>query len=305
MVGGFDHVEIMFDDDDAVALFHQGVEDFEEFANIFEMEAGGGFIEDVERVAGGAPGEFLGEFDALGFAAGQGGGLLADLDVAEADFEQHGELFADGRHGLEEFDAVFDCHVQHVGDGFALEFHFQGFAVVAVAVADVAGDIDIGQEVHFDLDQAVARAGFAAPAFDVEAEAAGFVAAGQRFRQAGEPIADVGEAAGIGRGVGARGAADGGLIDVDHLVEVVQPIKVIVRGGEHAGAVQFAGGGVVECIDGEGGFAAARHAGDAGEGAQRDAGGDALQIVAAGVLHGEFLARSLAALGRHRDGAAA
>ena len=46
------------------------------------MQAGGGFVEDVERSAGVAFGEFQGEFDALGFAAGEGGGGLAEADVA-------------------------------------------------------------------------------------------------------------------------------------------------------------------------------------------------------------------------------
>lgn len=41
------------------------------------MQAGGGFVEDIERSAGVAFGEFEGEFDALGFAAGEGSGGLA------------------------------------------------------------------------------------------------------------------------------------------------------------------------------------------------------------------------------------
>ena len=68
-VGGLDDVEIMLDHDHAVALLDEAVEDFEELADIVEMEAGGGFVEDVERVAGGAAAEFLGELDALGLAA--------------------------------------------------------------------------------------------------------------------------------------------------------------------------------------------------------------------------------------------
>lgn len=46
------------------------------------MQACGGFVEDVECSAGVALGEFQGEFDALGFAAGEGGGGLAEADVA-------------------------------------------------------------------------------------------------------------------------------------------------------------------------------------------------------------------------------
>jgi hypothetical protein len=39
-----------------------------------------------------------------------------------------------------------------------------------MALAGLAGDIDVGQEVHLDLDDAIALAGLAAPALDVEAE---------------------------------------------------------------------------------------------------------------------------------------
>ena len=74
----------------------------------------------------------------------------------------------------------------------ALELHLQRLAIVALAVADVAGDVDVGEEVHLDLDQAVARAGLAAAALDVEAEAAGLVAARLALGQAGEPVADAG-----------------------------------------------------------------------------------------------------------------
>src|SRR3546814_5166591 len=41
----------------------------------------------------------------------------------------------------------------------ALELYFEGFAIVARAVADVAGDVDVRQEVHFDLQHAVALTG--------------------------------------------------------------------------------------------------------------------------------------------------
>ena len=155
--------------------------------DVVEVEAGGGFVEEIERAAGGALGEFLGELDALGFAAGQRGGLLADLDVAEADALQRIHLVAHGRHGAEEFGGFVDGHVQHIGDGLVLELDVQRFTVVALSVAGIAGDIDIGQEVHLDLDDAIALAGFAAATLDVEGEASGFIAAGLGFGQPCEP----------------------------------------------------------------------------------------------------------------------
>jgi hypothetical protein len=94
-VGGLDDVEIMLDHDDGVALLDERVEDFEEFADVLEMQAGGGLVEDVQRVAGRAAREFLGELDALRLAARERRRLLADLDVAETDLDQHRHLVAD------------------------------------------------------------------------------------------------------------------------------------------------------------------------------------------------------------------
>jgi hypothetical protein len=39
----------------------------------------------------------------------------------------------------------------------------QRLAVVALPPADVAGHVDVGEEVHLDLHQPVSGAGFAAP----------------------------------------------------------------------------------------------------------------------------------------------
>src|SRR6266508_5374936 len=122
---------------------------------------------------------------------------------------------------------------------FALEQHLERLAVVAFALADVAGDVDVGQKVHLDLDHAVALAGFAAPALDVEGEAAGLVAARLRLRQAREPFADRGEFAGIGRRIAARRAADRRLVDVDHLVEMLEALDAVVRGRGLGGAVEL------------------------------------------------------------------
>src|SRR3546814_7721535 len=70
----------------------------------------------------------------------------------------------------------------------------------------------------------------------------------------------------LGRRVGAGGAADGRLVDVDHLVAIFEAGHLVVRAGDDAGAVEGAGGRRIEGVDGEAGLARTRHAGDAGEG---------------------------------------
>jgi hypothetical protein len=68
-----------------------------------------------------ALGQLLGQLDALRLAARQRRGLLADLDVAQADALQRHQLVAHGRHGREELRAFLHRHVEHIGDRLALE----------------------------------------------------------------------------------------------------------------------------------------------------------------------------------------
>ena len=53
-VGGLDHVEVVLDDDDGVALLDQAVEHLEQLLDVREVQAGRRLVEDVERAAGGA-----------------------------------------------------------------------------------------------------------------------------------------------------------------------------------------------------------------------------------------------------------
>ena len=44
-VGGFDHVEVVFDDEHGIAEVDESLEHFEEFSDIVEVKACGGFVE--------------------------------------------------------------------------------------------------------------------------------------------------------------------------------------------------------------------------------------------------------------------
>ena len=48
MVGCSDDVGVVLDDDDGVASVEEGAEGGEEFLDVVEVEAGGGFVEDEE-----------------------------------------------------------------------------------------------------------------------------------------------------------------------------------------------------------------------------------------------------------------
>ena len=76
-VGGLDDVEVVFDDDDGVAMIAQPVQHRQQLRDIVEMQAGGGFIQYIECLAGVAPGKFARQLDALCFTAGQCGRILS------------------------------------------------------------------------------------------------------------------------------------------------------------------------------------------------------------------------------------
>src|SRR5213075_1298661 len=175
------------------------------------------FVEDVDGAAGGPPLQLGGELHPLRLATGEGRRRLPETDVAEPDVDQRGEVPGDGGYGGEELGGLLDRHVEDVGDGLALEVHLERLAVVARAVADLARDVDVRQEVHLDLDGAVTRARVAAAAFDVEGEPSRHVAADLGLGRLGEQRAHVVEHAGVGRRVAPGRAPDRPLVDVHDL----------------------------------------------------------------------------------------
>ena len=136
---------------------------------------------------------------------------------------------------LEELGRLLHRDVERVGDREAAVLHLERLAVVAAAAARVAGDEDVGEEVHLDAQHAVALARLAAAALHVEREAPGLVAARARVGQAGVELAQEREDAGVRRRVRARRAADGRLVDRDDLVDVVEPLDA--RRTRRSGAV--------------------------------------------------------------------
>src|SRR6266702_5981419 len=124
-VGGLDDVEVVLDDEQGAAALDEFAEGAEELGYVVEVEAGGGLVEDVEGSAAGFGGGFVsgavgdgagggevrGVFDALGFAAGERGGGLAEADVAEAYFVEDVELVDDFGDAGEVGEGFLDGHV--------------------------------------------------------------------------------------------------------------------------------------------------------------------------------------------------
>ena len=91
-VRGFNHIEIVFDDQERCAGFEKFAESGEKFGDVVEVQAGGGLVENVEDALIFCASKVRGELQALGFAAGKRRGGLAEAQIAQADFVQHAEL---------------------------------------------------------------------------------------------------------------------------------------------------------------------------------------------------------------------
>ena len=205
-------------------------------------------------------------------------------------------------HRLEELGRLLDRHVQDLGDRLALVVHLERVGVVPGAVADLAGHVHVGQELHLDLDRAVAGTSLAAAALDVEREPARLVAADLGLGRLGKQLPHVVEDPGVGGRVGPRGAADRPLVDVHHLVQLAHPgdPRVLARHGTVA--VQLLGQRVVQDLVDQRGLAGPGHAGHRDQAAQRERHVDVAQVVLGGALDHDLAALvRLPPLLWHRD----
>ena len=264
-VGGLDDIEVVLDDHHGVAVFAQSMQYAEQLLDVVEMQAGGWLVQNIQGAPGVSARQLARQLYPLRLAARKGGRRLPKLDVREAYRHQRFQLAGNAGHRLEQGQRIFHGHFQHVVDGMSLVGYGQGFAVVAFAVANIAGHVDVGQEVHFDLDQTVALTGLAAPALDVEAEAPRRVTASAGFGHLSKQFPQRGKQTGVGGRIAARRAADGRLVDVYHLIEQIQSANLLERGGLLAGAIEVGRGQPIQGVVDQGRFARDGNAGNADE----------------------------------------
>ena len=140
----------MLDDDHGISLVDQATQDRQQAPHVLEVQAGGRLVEDVDGVAGRPLRQFGRQLDPLCLAPGERRCRLTEPDVTEAHVHQGLHVPGDRGMLLEEPERLLAGHVEHVGDGAALELDVERVPVVAGPVADLAGHVHIGQEVHLD-----------------------------------------------------------------------------------------------------------------------------------------------------------
>ena len=189
VVGVADGFFVVLDDEDGVAEVAEGFERGDEALVVALVEADGGLVENVEDAAK-ARADLGGEADALAFAAGEGGGVAVEGEIAEADgveeLQALDDFFAEafGDEGLARGEADGAGAIEgavhgergEFGDGHAVDFDGEGFGAEALAVAD--GAVGGRHVLHHPLAVGVGAGffeGIAEPGEDaVEAGARGF-----------------------------------------------------------------------------------------------------------------------------------
>ena len=203
---------------------------------------------------------------------------MAETQIAEADFVEHAEFRRHLRHGSEKCERFADGHLQNIVDIFAVEADFEHGAFEARAAAFFANEFDVGEKLHFDGDGAVALAGFAAAAGNVERKMAGGEAAALGVGRVGENFANGVERFQIGGWIRTRRASDRRLIDDHDFADFGIAFDAIAEFLD-AAAVALGGERFVKNVVDERRFAGAADAGDDGERLERNHQIDVLQIV--------------------------
>ena len=241
----------------------------------------------------------------MGLAAGEGGGGLSQADVAQAHVPHGLQFGLDAGEVDEKLQRLVHGHVEDVGDALAAKGYLQGFPVVAAALADLAGDGDIGQELHLDLVVSIALAGLAAASLHVEGEPARRIAAHPGFGKTGEQVPDGGEGPGVGGRVAPRGAPDGRLVDVHDLVHALYAQELAVLAGYVPALVDHLVQFLVQDLVDQAAFAGTGNAGDADQSSQWEGNVDVTKVVLAGALDQQLTAAAVAPVLGERDDLAA
>ena len=126
---------------------------------------------------------------------------MSESYIAKTDVHKRLKLSMNRRYGLEEFECVFNGHIEHFSDISTLVLDLERFSVVALPFADITGNVDVGQEVHFHFGDAITLAGLTASSSHIEAKSAGFIATRSRFLCARKQLSYGSENACIGRRV--------------------------------------------------------------------------------------------------------
>ena len=242
-IRGPDDFQIMFDDEQTVALIHQFLKDFEENGDVIEMQAGGGFVENEQgfftRAESFAFQHVTDQLKPLTFAATERVDGLAKFQIPEPHrskpAEEGGHCGNFGFSGMifKKRDRFCDREIEDIGDAQSIAADAQRGGGVAAAIALRALHVEIAEKLHFHLFESRAHAALAAAGTRVETEISRGEFIGFGVRGFGENLADDFKGPEIDGGSAAWGAAEWILIHHDQLAEVFCTLNFLAISGLH------------------------------------------------------------------------
>ncbi len=282
--------------------------------DVIKVQAAGGFIEQEQtaffrhtsrrNAAARRRGQVTGQFQPLRFAARQGGYRLPKFHIFQTHVSQGAQPPLHIAQAGEKVQRLAYGHVQDVVNGrrTAQVFNadFQNFRPEAFAIAVGAAQIDVRQELHFDVFEPRAAAGGTAPVATVEAECAGRIAA--FFGKFGlcKQLADGVECADITGRIRTCRFPDRGLVNHHHIGQLFGPQQVVELARRLGGfALTFQQGRIQHVLD-QGGLARARYPADAHQPAQGNGDRHIFQIVGAYAFQQQFWGGRLYGQGARR-----
>ena len=154
--------------------------------------------------------------------------LLAEFDVGQPYIHECAQFRFDAWNVGKQLERLFNGHIEHIGDRFALKPYRNCLGVIAFSTADLARHIHVGKEVHFDLPNAYALALLTSAACNIETESSCLVSSNLRFRKHCEEVSDLREETCIGRRVRSRCSTNWGLIDFNHFINMFKSYNFFI-----------------------------------------------------------------------------
>ena len=133
----------MLDDDNAVTAFYKTLQHIQQLVHVRNMQACRRLVQNIHGASRTAARKLRCQLNALCFAAAQRRRCLSQMNIAKAYILQHCQLAVNAWLVLEELAGLAHRHIQYLSDGFALVMHLQRIAVVACAVTNLTGNVNV------------------------------------------------------------------------------------------------------------------------------------------------------------------
>ena len=238
-VCAFDDIQVMLNNDNGIAFIDKPLQNRQQLIDIIEMESCSRLIQDIYSTSVRPLLQFCSKLHTLAFPSGQCRGRLSETDIAKSYIDQGIKIPCDPRIRFEEISGLFNGHIKDIRHSLPVIGDFQRFPVVPFAMAYFTIHIDIGKEIHFDFQGAVAMACFASPAFDIERESAGAISAHLGLRCLGKKLAYLIPYTGICGRIRTRCAANRVLVHVDDFPHLFKPFHPGMPAGDDARTVKL------------------------------------------------------------------